>query len=445
MKVLRRMVHLANILIAAEDPTLAQELLRQIRRHGYEGRTAASLDAALAAVRQERPDMVLVGADVDGADALALAERLKAQPDCAEIPVCLLAAARSPSLKARAFAAGLDDVLSPPLDETKLMARLRPLARLAIMHAELHRRAAVARRLGIEIDERLPPATLDGGFPILVVGPGGPDLAASLSGHQVSLAADPFEANDLLERNNFDAALVLPAEDPSTYLDLCAHLRNNPRLFNLPVLVVAEPHRLGEAVAYRHGASGFFVRPVDPAELQSAVNTLVRRQRQRWMIREALGRTLQPGTRDVATGLYNRAFLDTYLADRVPFCAAHARHLSIAFFRVPDIEGVRQHFGEEQAKHLRLQVAQWITGLLRAEDLTAQYEENEFCVLLPDTPKEEAEIVMHRIAGVLAYTDFAVKDVYQPVKVWVRVGAANLQADDGVDTLISRARRDIVS
>ncbi|HIJ64269.1 MAG TPA: diguanylate cyclase, partial [Rhodospirillaceae bacterium] len=87
--------------------------------------------------------------------------------------------------------------------------------------------------------------------------------------------------------------------------------------------------------------------------------------------------------------------------------------------------------------------AQWITSLLRGEDLTVRYDENEFCVVLPDTPKDEAEIVMNRIAGVLAYTDFAVKEVYQPVKVWVRAAAADLQPGDTAASLIERARRDI--
>ena len=171
---------------------------------------------------------------------------------------------------------------------------------------------------------------------------------------------------------------------------------------------------------------------------------MVRRQRLRWSIRTALGETLQEATKDAATGIYTRAFLDAYLADEVAFATSHGRHLSIMFFRVPDIEGVRQRFGDEQAEHLRLQVAQWITGLLRGEDLTARYEENEFCVVLPDTPKDEAEIVMNRIAGVLAYTDFAVVEVYQPVKVWVRVGSADLQPDDSVDELVRRARQNIV-
>ncbi len=438
------MIHLANILIAADDPALAQELLQKIRRHGYDGRTVASLDAALATARQEHPDIVLATETLIGGTALGLAKALKKTAGCAEIPVCLAAAGRSAEIKLQALAAGVDDVLSPPLDETKLVARLRPLVRLAIMRAELHQRAATARRFGIDADETLPPTDVETDYPLLVVGPAASFLTTALAGARLSFASDPFVADDLLSRNNFDAAILVPESEPSAYLDFCAQTRNNPRLFNLPVLIVSEPGRVGEEVAYHHGASGFFSTPINPTEVRTSVLTLVRRQRLRWEIRKALTQTLQPATRDAGTGLYSRSFLDAYLTDRVAYSAPHGRHLSIMFFRVPDIEGILQRFGVEQAEHLRLQVSQWITSLLRGEDVTARFAENEFCVVLPDTPKAEAEIVMNRIAGVLAYTDFAVKDVYQPVKIWARVGAADLQPEDDVSSLIARARVNIV-
>lgn len=441
----RQLIHLANILIAADDPTMAQELLAKVRRHGYDGRVVNSSNAAVATVTQERPDIVLVAESLTPCPDLRLAKALKAIPGCADMPVCIVAEARSPELKANALAAGIDDVLSPPLDDNKLLARLRPLVRLSIMRAELQHRAATARRFGVDVTESLPRADVQADPPVLVVGPSGADLAPFLQGARLSYAADPFIADDLLTRSNFDAAVIIPDQDPSPSLDLCAQIRNNPRLFNLPVVIVTDSGRVGETVAYHHGASAYLVQPIEPKELQSTVLSLVRRQRLRWIIRTALAETLQIATRDAATGVYTRDFLDTYLADRFPFSASHGRNLTLMFFRVPDLEGIRQRFGEEQSQHLRLQVAQWITSLLRAEDITARFEENEFCVVLPDTPKIEADIVMNRIAGVLAYTDFAVKDVYQPVKVWVRAGAAELQPEDhSVVELIARARQNIV-
>ncbi|MDR3435473.1 diguanylate cyclase [Telmatospirillum sp.] len=435
---------MANILIAAEDSALAQELLQKIRRHGYDGRAVTSLDAALATVQQEHPDIVLATETLIGGTAVGLAMTLRKTAGCAEIPICLAAATRSVEIKQQALSAGIDDVLFPPLDEIKLVARLRPLVRLAIMRSELHQRAQTARRFGVDVLEEIPVNTTPTGYPLLVVGPEGASLSNMLSGARLSFASDPFVADDLLSRNNFDAAILVPDANPEPYLDLCAQARNNPRLFNLPVLIVSDLGRIGEEVAYHHGASGFFANPVNPLELQTSVLSQVRRQQARWSVRRALAETLQASTRDAETGVYARSFLDAYLMDRVKFSGAHGRNLSIMFFCVPDIEGVRLHFGEAQARHLRLQVSQWITGLLRGEDVTARYAENEFCVVLPDTPKSEAEVVMHRIAGVLAYTDFAVKDVYQPVKIWARVGSADLLPDDSVSTLTTRARANIV-
>ena len=438
------MTHLANILIASADSQFSLDLLGRIRRFGYDGKCVSSLEAALASAQQEHPDLILVGTTLEGGDAVALSRELKAGPDCDDIPVCLLSKGATAEAKRTAIEAGLDDVVTPPYTDAKLSARLRPLVRLATMHAELHHRAAAAAGFGLRVDARVEKVAVPADYPLLTVGREDDSVRTALSQARLTHAGDPFTAEDLLSASNFDAAIVSPEGNVEPYLDLCAQLRNNPRLFNLPVVVVSGGDVLGEDQAYAHGVSGYLNAPADAVELNAAVLRLVRRQRLRWAVRQAIAGTLTPATQDAGTGVYSRAFLDAYLEERVNFAIRHGRYLSLMFFRIPDVEGVRQRFGEEQADHLRLQLAQWITGLLRAEDLTARYDENEFCVVLPDTVDGEAEIVMHRIAGVLAYTDFAVKDVYQPVKVWVRVGGADLQPGETAATLVARARTGIV-
>jgi len=75
--------------------------------------------------------------------------------------------------------------------------------------------------------------------------------------------------------------------------------------------------------------------------------------------------------------------------------------------------------------------------------MIARFDENEFCISLPDTPMEEAKIVMNRIAGIVSYTDFALIDVFKPISVWVEAGMANLEHGDTTDTLIEKARKNI--
>ncbi len=437
------MIHLANILIVTDDASFGDDLLDKLRRHRYQGQVVASQDEAVAQAEQERPDIVLLGSSIKGGDVMTLTRTLRASANTAEIPVCLLAPDAASELQNRALAAGMTDVLTPPISETKLISRLRPLVRLASMQTELLQRGLVAQKFGIPVQSHR--RKEDKAERILLIGKETDALAKHLPNARLFRVDDPYQAEDGLENHFYDAAIMRPNGDPARYLDLCVQIRNNPRLFNLPVILVANPTEIDEDTAYQHGASGYFKDPADPFALSHAASFLVRRQKQRWHIREAFKDVEAPSIKDPATGVFSRAFFDGYIAQRVSYALNHARPLSVGFFRVPDVENIRQRFGEEQANHLRLQVSQWITGLLRVEDLTSRYEENEFCVLLPDSPESEASLVINRIAGVLAYTDFAVRDVYEPVKVWVRVGSAELTDGDTAESLITRARQAMIA
>lgn len=438
------MIHLANILIATDDPAIGEDLLGKLRRHRYQGQVVSSQEEAIAEAEQERPDIILLGASIKGGDPMTLTRILRASATTADIPVCLLAGDTSSELQNRALVAGVTDVLTPPMSETKLISRLRPLVRLASMQTELQQRGQVAQKFGISITsshQRRQDDKAEKPERILLIGKDTDALAKHLPNAQLSHVDDPYQAEDGLENHSYDAAIMHPNGDPARYLDLCVQIRNNPRLFNLPVILVADPKEIDEDSAYQHGASGYFKDPANSFALSHAASFLVRRQKQRWQIREAFREVEAPSVKDPATDVFSRAFFDAYVTQRVAYALNHGQNLSVGFFRVPDVENIRQRFGEEQANHLRLQVSQWISGLLRVEDMTARYEENEFCVLLPDSPESEASLVINRIAGVLAYTDFAVRDVYEPVKVWVRVGSAELTDGDTVESLIARARQ----
>ncbi len=127
------MIHLANILIATDDTSFGDDLLKKLRHHRYQGQVVTSQEEALAEAEQERPDIVLLGSSIPGGDPMTLTRMLKASVNAADIPVCLLAVEASAELQNRALAAGIADVLTPPISETKLIARLRPLVRLASM------------------------------------------------------------------------------------------------------------------------------------------------------------------------------------------------------------------------------------------------------------------------------------------------------------------------
>lgn len=434
------MAHLANVLIAAKDTAYAATLKERLGRNGYRGNVAGSARSALRMAKEEAPDILLIGPNLPDMEGVDLVERIKTDPTLRDIPVLLVTTQPIAEIGRRALETGADDVILAPFDHAVLLARIQPLVRLATMWAELKHRAAAASRFGQCVAAEIPPPRIETRYPLLVVGdPNGEIQEILADGADLSVTDNLYEAEDMLTRRNFDAAVLVVDGKPQDYYSLCSQARNNPRLFNLPMLLVNDGGiETGEG--YRHGASSVLPRPVDAAVLRNTVLTLVRRQRLRREVRDRLQETLRTATRDQATGLYSRAFLRTYLDGRLADAQRSHRHLSIIFFYTPNVEGVRQNFGEEAAAHLLVQLGQWIAGLLRVEDLVALYGSNEFCVVLPDTPLDEAAVVMHRIAGVLTYTDFAVKDVYQPIRAWVQVGSADVQPDDDVASVLARAR-----
>lgn len=425
------MIRLANVIVVHAESAAVETMTARLSHNGYHAQHAVDHDQVLRLAGQERPDLILVG---DGSGAT-----LKADPALADIPMVLLTDAVTAQAAEQAYAAGLDDAVSPAYDDVELFSRLRPLVRLATMHSELRLRAEAARPFGLSIAERL--TAREGARPcVLVVGTDRDGVAAVLgTSAEVVSSVNLYDAESLLEHRNFDAAVLTAEGDPEAGLAFVSQVRNNPRLFNLPMVVLTDK---GTAAAeiYRRGASRVLVRPMDAGILRAAVLSMVRRQQLRWSIRGALFESLTEATRDPLTGVYGRAFLESYLERRLSGAKQHHRHLAVVLFSVPNVEGVRAHFGDDAAEHLAQQLGQWITGLLRAEDLTAVYGRNQFCVVLPDTPTVEAEVVMHRIAGVLAYTDFAVREVYQPIKVWVQVACTDARTDDTVETLLARVQ-----
>lgn len=427
------MNRLATLLVANADRAVLAPLLTRLEAAGYF--LVDGGERAVELARRIRPDLILVG-DTDG-DPVTIGAAFRADPGCADIPVVVLSSATDPGLALRALAAGLDEVLSSDADDPELLARLKPLIRLATMHAELRLRAAAAATRGHIAAERFDPPGDPTRPTVLAIGADPASAVALLSADaDITVIPDLYEAERLLEQRPFDAAILTASDEPE--LAFASQVRHNPRLFNLPIVMIAGDSSVRPR-AYRRGASRVLERPLDPDLLRAAVLTLVRRQKLRWGIRAILGQSLGTRTADPMTGTYDRAFLESYLGARIEIARTQNRPLAVVFFAIPNIEGVRRHFGDAAAANLIRQLGQWITGLVRAEDPTALFAAHRFCVVLPDTPLAEAEVVMHRIAGVLSNTDFAIPDVYQPVRIWVQVGCTDARPDDDCASLFARA------
>jgi two-component system, cell cycle response regulator len=440
---------LARVVVSSADPLQIHELGARLDACGYATVPVGAGTRALRVVREVLPDLVVVNADGDSGQAMALAEGVKQSADTHLVPVVVQARYADAVFRRGCLAAGIDDVIAGGVSDAVLAARLAPLVRLATMARELLRRRQTLRSLGLidKSDPALEPETREPLVLSVNSGSKAPEEAAverALGADcAVSHAGDTFAAAEALLGSPFDALVLMPEDEIEQALHLCAHIRNNPRLFNLPVLIAAEREHFEHIETYyRHGASIVLTRPYDPAELRDHVLSLVRRQRTRHAVRRGLADTLFERTADPGTGLYNKAFSSRHLSRLISNAGLTQKPLSLVLFDLQNIAWFERQYGAGAGQRVLNQVSHWIAGLIRAEDMAARVDETAIAAILPDTGHPEAQFVASRIGGVLLNTDFSLGDSVDPdpLRVWVGTGTAAAEAGDTVDGLIARAK-----
>ena len=106
---------------------------------------------------------------------------------------------------------------------------------------------------------------------------------------------------------------------------------------------------------------------------------------------------------------------------------------------MPEIDQIRNEFGDTAANHLAKQLSGMISRLVRGEDLCSRLDDTTFCIALPESPLEATSPTMQRMTGVLRFTKFSLLEVAKPLIVHPRIGSIEFKPGDTVDDLIDRA------
>ena len=98
-------------------------------------------EAALRAVQEWHPVLVLLDIMMPGMDGYEVCERLKADPQTAELPVIYITAKTAEEDVLKGFATGAVDYITKPFRADELLARVRTHLRLTLAQREVRRQA----------------------------------------------------------------------------------------------------------------------------------------------------------------------------------------------------------------------------------------------------------------------------------------------------------------
>ncbi len=241
-----------SVLVVEDNPVTRKLVRVALEAEGYRVLEARDGGRAVALLAAEAPDLVIQDLVLPDMDGLALIERLRATGRGAEIPILAFSGLIQQLEDQRLARAGFDDLMLKPIEPSRLVDVVRA-----------------------HLPQPVAPSRLPGAGRHVVLADDDPvqrkltRVRLEQLGFAVTTAADGAEALELARRLRPD---VLVSDVLMPRLDgfgLCLEARQDPRLSDLPIVLVTSSYIEAEdrALAEQAGADAFIVRTPDLREL----------------------------------------------------------------------------------------------------------------------------------------------------------------------------------
>ena len=117
----------ARLVIADDSSTILAMVEFAVRRDGYDPATAADGPAALEAIREHRPELVILDAIMPGATGYEVCKALREDPDGPKPYVIMLTAGGRETDRKNAAEVGVDEFMTKPFSPSALRARVKEI------------------------------------------------------------------------------------------------------------------------------------------------------------------------------------------------------------------------------------------------------------------------------------------------------------------------------
>lgn len=386
-------------------------------------------------------DVILIDAGLE--DGMDLVGWLKAEPGTRSIPVVAVTVGDPGTVAAHALALGADDMITLPIEDAELYARLRALSRLSIMELERQRRETVLAHFGVRTPQEMRGMPALDRLGILLIGPACNEqiqVTTALGGAATVAYAESMErALERLRRQDVEVAVITGMREHEEIEALCAAIREEPALFDLPVMLIGRAEDFPDrGTPFAWGVSDMILRPFHPEILRLRVHCWVRQQRLRRRLRAPLDGEVVPPVVDRLTCLYGHGFLHGYLDYLFAWAREFGGTIALAGFAVAGMQRINREYGFAAGDHVLAQIGTILARTTRAEDLPARLGDDRFCVLVGGATAREAALVAERVATTIAETPLRLGGE-RTLLVGVRTGIAELRSDDDAASLVARA------
>lgn len=375
--------------------------------------------------RRCRPDLIVTAMTLPDGTALDLRAELQKDESLRHIPIIAVTAQNNPAARLAALAGGIDDVLSQPLDDLILQARIRSLIRARSGTEELHLRDGTPSALGFSE----PAATFSTPASVALLTRDAATGAVwrsrlkdltrhRLQSHQISdihaLMAEPVP----------DAIVVdLTGEQPQQGLRLLADLRARSMTSNaalIAVVPVSAPHLVAEALD--RGAHDVLQGGFCADEMALRLSSQLRRKASSDRLRASVRDGLRAAVRDPMTGLYNRRYALPHLAAIAARAAESGTGFAVMLADLDHFKQINDQYGHQTGDAVLIETARRLKSQLRPIDMIARVGGEEFLIVMPNTDQAGATLAADRLCRQINAMPFQCPGMMQSINVTTSIG-----------------------
>lgn len=381
---------------------------------------AASACEALRLAANDVPDLILANTRLDGQSAEPFLRALRQLGPLAHVPLIMLQDKECTAERQAMLRAGADDVLTKPVLEALLLARLRNLLRNHHAETEIAAQAgdaagfaearagiAMPGRVAIFGTDRVATRTLRG-------------LLADATSHRLACAAPgcttPQGPQDML-------LLRISGNKPEDGLRLLADLKAARDTCQCPVLVLLDRAVKPLAVTLLDmGADEVLLTPVYTGELVLRIARQIERKRRIEALRGRLRSGMAEAIRDPFTGAFNRRHALPWLKQRLARAALERKSVAVMLADLDFFKRVNDRHGHAAGDAVLCAVTERLVAHMRKEDLLARIGGEEFLLALPDVTPACARRAAEHLCDAIRATPVAVPGVAAPIPVTLSIG-----------------------
>jgi putative two-component system response regulator len=143
-----------RVLVADDEAPIAELFRRILIKEGYAVEIVNDGLAALAAVSEYKPHLILLDVNMPGMTGIEVCRRLKQEAANRLTPVVLVTGLTQREKRIEGLEAGADDFLSKPVDAQELLARVRTLIRMKRYTDDLDSVASLMIAMALLVEAR---------------------------------------------------------------------------------------------------------------------------------------------------------------------------------------------------------------------------------------------------------------------------------------------------